>query len=339
LAACTNAALYSIVEQVVTGMTHLHSRTTTRDGRPWPVLHLALQPSNVLLRRDGESSWTAKVANMLIDSSALDVNTLRTTESPYLAPELGDRERIGRPADLYSFGVLLWVILSKDLNAIPIPSATLENQSDPMPHADRLEDMARLCLSPAVAERPTFEDIQQQLRFLNADGGCGCEVEDRGRAIPSNLVWDGRKPICVTSTPSHSLDPATGKYSKSAMGVVLGMNKITPNVLIGFDFAASQNSRVEDGPYWAELATVPGSDLDSKDAVLKKTQWWTLYEQQVVSCACRFSLSLFVCGIASSECLRCRSVALKPLARCTPTTVVISSVSLAGQSAKLRARI
>ena len=46
-----------------------------------------------------------------------------------------------------------------------------------------------------------------------------------------DLEWDGDRPICVTSTPSHSFDPKTGDYTISAMGAVLEMTKKTPKVL------------------------------------------------------------------------------------------------------------
>jgi serine/threonine protein kinase len=86
---------------IANGMAYLHSRQ---------VIHRDLKPSNVLLTRDRRakiSDFGMSVANQGQELTA-ETGTYR-----YMAPEVIRHESYSSNADVYSFGILLWQLITR----------------------------------------------------------------------------------------------------------------------------------------------------------------------------------------------------------------------------------
>ncbi|XP_059807583.1 ankyrin repeat and protein kinase domain-containing protein 1-like [Hypanus sabinus] len=160
-----------LIHEVALGMNYLHGLDT-------PLLHLDLNPRNVLL--DGELH--AKIADFGLsklkrrssgDSSCLVAGTLE-----YLPPECfdpgKDHYKPGPPTDIYSFGIIIWSILTgkqpygalnnQTLIRMLIPKGQRPDLHD-LPAEDELEGLEVLtklmaeCWSNTPEIRPPFKDI------------------------------------------------------------------------------------------------------------------------------------------------------------------------------------
>lgn len=90
-----------IALDIANGMAYLHSRQ---------VIHRDLKPSNVLLSRDHR----AKIADfgMSVANTGQEL-TAETGTYRYMAPEVIRHESYSSNADVYSFGILLWQLISR----------------------------------------------------------------------------------------------------------------------------------------------------------------------------------------------------------------------------------
>lgn len=94
---------------VARGMTYLHSLH---------VCHGDLKPENVLLARDSEDPFgcCAKVADFGISRALTEGRTHLSTQTlgtvTHMSPELVARGRLGPQADVYSFGIMMWELVS-----------------------------------------------------------------------------------------------------------------------------------------------------------------------------------------------------------------------------------
>jgi tRNA A-37 threonylcarbamoyl transferase component Bud32 len=90
-----------IALDIANGMAYLHSRQ---------VIHRDLKPSNVLLTRDHR----AKIADfgMSVANTGQEL-TAETGTYRYMAPEVIRHESYSSNADVYSFGILLWQLITR----------------------------------------------------------------------------------------------------------------------------------------------------------------------------------------------------------------------------------
>ncbi len=96
---------------VLRALTAAHERRD-ESGRPAPVFHRDVTPSNILLSKYG----TVKLGDFGV-ARAMDRVTLTTPgvvkgKLAYVAPEIVGGERAGPSTDLYSLGVVLWEALA-----------------------------------------------------------------------------------------------------------------------------------------------------------------------------------------------------------------------------------
>ncbi|XP_072126194.1 ankyrin repeat and protein kinase domain-containing protein 1-like isoform X3 [Mobula birostris] len=160
-----------LIHEVALGMNYLH-------GLDPPLLHLDLNPRNVLL--DGELH--AKIADFGLsklkrmsssDSSCLVAGTLE-----YLPPECfdpgKDHYKPGPPTDIYSFGIIIWSILTgkhpygalhiQTLIRMLIPKGQRPALQE-LPAEGELEGLGDLkqlmeeCWSNTLEKRPPFKGI------------------------------------------------------------------------------------------------------------------------------------------------------------------------------------
>jgi eukaryotic-like serine/threonine-protein kinase len=149
-----------IAIHVGAALEHMHGRG---------FVHLDLAPSNIILRRDGRP--------VLVDFGAARLEGEERPPrvvgtDPYIAPEECAQQEVSRPADVFSFGVLLFELLTGEL---PFPHGT---PGDPFPQTRReparlrtfrpgvpkgLDHLVSSCLARDAAARPLLADLLPSL--------------------------------------------------------------------------------------------------------------------------------------------------------------------------------
>mmetsp|Transcript_20169 Transcript_20169/g.34001 ORF Transcript_20169/g.34001 Transcript_20169/m.34001 type:complete len:470 (-) Transcript_20169:92-1501(-) len=142
--------------QVASGMRHLHDRD---------VLHRDLKPANVIL--DGKG--VAKISDFGL-SCQISVGSDLTAETGtyrWMAPEVIRHEHYSFPADVYSFGILLWELNARirpfdDLTPFQAAYQVAVAHMRPLipSHTpQRVEALLGKLWHRDAAARPTFDDI------------------------------------------------------------------------------------------------------------------------------------------------------------------------------------
>uniref|UniRef100_A0A6S8IK00 Protein kinase domain-containing protein n=2 Tax=Amphora coffeiformis TaxID=265554 RepID=A0A6S8IK00_9STRA len=144
------------------GMNYLHS------GKP-PVLHRDLKSANILL----DESYTPKVCDFGL--SRLKAQDRSMTGNcgtvQWMAPEVLANQAYNEKADIYSYGIILWELLTRqcpydDMSAIQCALAVLNRNHRPeIPRwcPPALQVLIRSCLKKNPEERPNFTEILQAL--------------------------------------------------------------------------------------------------------------------------------------------------------------------------------
>ena len=165
-----------VLADAARGMLYLHSNT------PFAVLHRDLKSPNILV----SDSWTAKVADFGLSRVLEEYHSRSTTggvaSNPrWLAPEVLGGETFTASADVFSFGVVMWEVLSCDLpwrlqnewaivnciregRRLAVPA--LEDIPGPAPSKDLLSAYVQLmdrCWAHKISDRPSFEIIVDEL--------------------------------------------------------------------------------------------------------------------------------------------------------------------------------
>jgi len=140
------------------GMTYLHS------GVP-PVLHRDLKSANLLL----DESYTAKVCDFGL--SRLKAQERSMTGNcgtvQWMAPEILANQPYAEPADVFSFGIILWELLTAEcpyegMSAIQCALAVLNRDYRPeIPKwcPPQYAALIRACIEKDTGARPTFSQI------------------------------------------------------------------------------------------------------------------------------------------------------------------------------------
>jgi serine/threonine protein kinase len=149
---------------IARGMSFLHGTTP-------PVLHRDLKSANVLL----SESLTAKISDFGTVVMFAPFTTGRTVANPrWLAPEVLKSEPYGTAADVYSFGMLLWEISTREIPFMDKPSYQwCHNVEDDVIKGVRptipanvpvaFRELMGHCWSQQPEERPTFEQILRRI--------------------------------------------------------------------------------------------------------------------------------------------------------------------------------
>lgn len=199
LAACTIPPNICIVEELAEGGSlydKLHGTSENRRRRPLPygeiirlaleisdamaylhleakIVHRDLKPQNVLL----DASGRAKVCDFGIakfkDRTFLSTINGQAGTPAYMAPELFDGGSISEKVDVFSFGVLLWEMLTGEIpwSTVPSPMQIIYyigvlGQRLPIPMASppELRRIIEACWHESPGSRPAFPEIQAWLR-------------------------------------------------------------------------------------------------------------------------------------------------------------------------------
>ena len=167
--------LLSMASDAAKGMLYLHTRQP-------PIIHRDLKSPNLLV----DALWHVKVSDFNL-SRAIErdvvVSSLQITNPRWLAPEVVRGGQAGMAADVYSFGIVLWELMTWDLpwghdtnpfsiinsiasgNTLPLPSVD-SLKAGPLPCYDAYIALMQQCWAADPAGRPSMDQVAQKLRGM-----------------------------------------------------------------------------------------------------------------------------------------------------------------------------
>jgi Protein tyrosine and serine/threonine kinase len=147
-----------IALDIAQGMAFLHKKS---------IIHRDLKPSNILLTRDHR----AKISDfgMSINNHGQEL-TAETGTYRYMAPEVIRHESYSSNADVYSFGICLWQLITREIpfsTMTPIQAAyaVAEGHRPDIPSSTplRLQEIIRSCWDHDSQRRPSFTYVAMAL--------------------------------------------------------------------------------------------------------------------------------------------------------------------------------
>lgn len=219
----TPPTFFNIVSTgVANGLFYLHKMK---------YMHRDIKPSNVLLSGDVNSGhFVAKLTDfgLAVKVQTTSVNngkkdlTAETGTYRYMAPEVIRHETYNYAADVYSFALLMWQIITREKPFEPIKSqieaagaVALEGKRPPIPDGcpPTVSMLIGKCWAEKPGERPELKDIIKRLDDLGANAAVEAWLASpRGHPVYKQ-VQQGERPITLTET--------AGKVPQKKRGSVL----------------------------------------------------------------------------------------------------------------------
>ncbi|XP_030538214.1 serine/threonine-protein kinase STY8 isoform X2 [Rhodamnia argentea] len=165
---------------VARGMNYLHHRNP-------PIVHRDLKSSNLLV----DKNWTVKVGDFGL--SRLKNATLLTAKSgrgtpQWMAPEVLRNEPSNEKSDVFSFGVILWELMTEsipwnNLNSVQVVGVVgfMDRRLDVPEGIDPgIASLIHDCWQSDPDKRPSFEVILQRMRSLVRSGAAASVRKNPG---------------------------------------------------------------------------------------------------------------------------------------------------------------
>jgi serine/threonine protein kinase len=156
------ALVKKVAEGAARGMNYLHC------GNP-AVLHRDLKSANILL----DDSYNPKVCDFGLSRIKAHENSMTANcgTVQWMAPEILANEPYAEPADVYSYGIILWELLTREcpyegMSSIQAAMAVLNQNCRPeIPNwcPTVFADLVRQCIEKDPSNRPTFAAILSRL--------------------------------------------------------------------------------------------------------------------------------------------------------------------------------
>ncbi|KAK8892802.1 hypothetical protein M9Y10_030047 [Tritrichomonas musculus] len=158
----TNEDLAKIIYQIAEGMKYIHFKK---------VIHRDLKPTNILIGKDG----TVKISDFGI-SKLMTIEEQTMTRGAgsqkFMAPEIiNEEEHYDEKVDVYSFGVLVFFILSGgNLPKIKVFDIPKGKKADiPSSFTEFSKNMINNCWNFEAKDRPSFEMIVESMAKSHYD--------------------------------------------------------------------------------------------------------------------------------------------------------------------------
>lgn len=162
-----NTARQKILIGIARGMMYLHQRH---------AIHRDLKPDNILLDEDLEPHITDFGLSKFVSSGDTTNQTQTMGTSFYMAPEVIETDQYNGKADVYSFGILMYEVVTdmypfpdfqnKKMSLFRLNSKVINENYRPQfksPVKEKIQQLIEKCWSPNPKERPTFEEIYNRL--------------------------------------------------------------------------------------------------------------------------------------------------------------------------------
>jgi len=139
------------------------------------IMHRDLKSANVLIDRGGAIKITDFGVSIRVPDKSIETGgcelTAETGTLRWMAPEVARHERYQKSADVYSFSMLLFELLthqapfSDRLPLQAVVATALQGLRPPTPEGtpDTITGLMKRCWHARPAERPTFDQLQESL--------------------------------------------------------------------------------------------------------------------------------------------------------------------------------
>jgi len=176
----TNTVIKSFLVQIAKGLNYCHNHL---------VAHLDLKPSNVLVTSTGQ----CKLADFGCSKKFKTQNEIHDIDSScpgtpgYQAPELFTIKKINLKSDIFSLGILIWQLITKEHQPYPgwhphtiIFKVTAQNvrpTKEPCNVWSKYQTLYKTCWSSKAEDRPTSRDVLRNLMNLDKTNGSGSSLK------------------------------------------------------------------------------------------------------------------------------------------------------------------
>ncbi|KAG4948469.1 hypothetical protein AAZX31_15G072600 [Glycine max] len=177
--------LIAFALDIARGMEYIHSQG---------VIHRDLKPENILINEDNH----LKIADFGIACEEASCDLLADDPGTYrwMAPEMIKRKSYGKKVDVYSFGLILWEMLTgtipyEDMNPIQAAFAVVNKNSRPIIPSNCPPAMRALieqCWSLQPDKRPEFWQVVKILEQFESS-----LASDGTLSLVPNPCWDHKK--------------------------------------------------------------------------------------------------------------------------------------------------